>query len=86
MTELASGECRSWRRYAPERCIIIERRQVRIWPLPEVRRSAAYGGTADGFGRRATAPYDPEQTFSEANDRTSLSQTIALSPPSILLA
>ena len=35
---------------------------VHIWPLPEVRRSAAYGGKADGFERRATAPFDPERT------------------------
>jgi hypothetical protein len=25
------------------------------WPLPEVRRSAAYGGAADGFTHRSTA-------------------------------
>jgi hypothetical protein len=29
------------------------------WPLPEVRRSAAYGGAADGFTHRSTAEIDP---------------------------
>ena len=36
----------------------------RSWPLPEVRRSAAYGGAADGFTHRSTAEIDPKHAFS----------------------
>ena len=36
----------------------------RSWPKGEEPVSSAYGGVADGFERRATAPYDPLPTFS----------------------
>ena len=60
MTALSRGRFRNTVDCYPRLAHIVD---FSCWPLPEVRRSAAYGGTADGFERRATAQFDPDRRF-----------------------